>query len=139
MIYKKSWKYILYKDESSYCTDFSYYRPKAIKDFSNVKVGDIGGYLRYFNNLSQKGNCWIYDYALVNENAKVSENAQVSENAIIFGNALVCGNARIFGYAMVYDNALVTDNTIVRDNAKVYGNARVSGNAYICKDKLILK
>ena len=53
MIYKKSWKYILVKDDTPCCTEFNYFRPKALKDFSDIKKGDIGGYLKYFNNLSK--------------------------------------------------------------------------------------
>ena len=47
------------------------FRIKALKDFSNVKKGDIGGYVESEKNLSQDGNCWIYDNAVVMGNAKV--------------------------------------------------------------------
>ena len=40
------------------------YRIKAVKDFSNVKKGDIGGYIEGEKNLSHDGNCWIYDNAV---------------------------------------------------------------------------
>ena len=58
MIYKKSWKYILVKD--NYYEVFKYYRPKAIKDFKNVKKGDLGGFVVDYYNLRQ-GDSWIYD------------------------------------------------------------------------------
>ena len=41
------------------------YRVKALKDFSNVKKGDIGGYVECESNLSHNGKCWIYDNAVV--------------------------------------------------------------------------
>ena len=41
------------------------YRIKALKDFSDVKKGDFGGYVQQESNLSQFGNSWIYDNAWV--------------------------------------------------------------------------
>ena len=71
------------------------YRIKALKDFGNVKKSDIGGYVESENNLSQLGDCWIYDNAVVVGNAKVCDNAEVSGNARIWGNAEVSGDAII--------------------------------------------
>ena len=62
-------------------------RIKALKDFGNVKKGELGGYVESERNLSQEGNCWVYD------------NARVYSNAKVFGNAEVCGNAEVFGNA----------------------------------------
>lgn len=50
------------------------YRIQALKSFSDVKEGDIGGFVQGENNLSQFGNCWIYDYAEVSSNT-VSKNS----------------------------------------------------------------
>ena len=59
------------------------YRIKALRDFNDVKKGDIGGYVESEKNLSQLGDCWIYD------NARVHNNAQVCDNAIVlFVNVL---------------------------------------------------
>jgi len=41
------------------------YRIKALKDFSDVKKGDFGGYVQKESNLSQFGNAWIFDNAKV--------------------------------------------------------------------------
>ena len=120
------------------------YRIKSLKDFGNVKKGDKGGFIEKECNLSQSGDCWVYDNAKVYNNAKVFDYADIYGNAEIFGNAIVSGNARVYGnakvyhYAMVYDNAEVCDNAIISGNAEVYhdaavyGNARVFGNAEIC-------
>ena len=35
----------------------------ALKDFSDVKAGDVGGFVESEDNLSQVGDCWIYDNA----------------------------------------------------------------------------
>ena len=55
----------------------------ALKSFGDVKEGDVGGFVASEANLSQEGNCWVYD------------NAKVSENAVVSGNAKVYGNARV--------------------------------------------
>lgn len=120
------------------------YRIKSLKDFGNVKKGDKGGFVEKEENLSQSGDCWVYDNAKVYNNAKVFDYADIYGNTEIFGNAIVSGKARVYGnakvyhYAMVYDDAEVCDNAIISGNAEVYhdaavyGNARVFGNAEIC-------
>ena len=96
------------------------HRIKALKDFDDVNKGDLGGFIESEDNLSQKGNCWVYN------NARVYENARIFGNAHVYGHAHVYGNARIFGNARVSGNAKVCVDT------QVYGNARVSENAKIC-------
>ena len=86
------------------------HRIKALKDFGNVKTGELGGYIESGSNLSQEGNCWVCG------NAKVCGDAKVCGNAWVFGNAEVYGNAKVYG------------------NAWVYGNAEVCGNAKVCGD-----
>lgn len=41
------------------------YRIKALKDFSDVKKGDFGGYVQQESNLSQFGNAKVYGNAKV--------------------------------------------------------------------------
>lgn len=71
------------------------YRIKALRDFGNVKAGDIGGWVESYNNLSQEGNCWIYDNAKVYDKATVSDNAQIHDFAEISGCAKVYQNASV--------------------------------------------
>ena len=84
------------------------YHIRALRDFGDVKAGEIGGYVQGENNLSQEGNAWVYD------------DARVS------GNAEVCGDARVFG------NAWVSGNAWVYDDARVSGNAWVESNNDLC-------
>ena len=44
---------------------------RALKDFGDVKVGDLGGYIEKEENLSHGGNAWVYDDALVYDDACV--------------------------------------------------------------------
>ena len=125
------------------------FRVKALKDFNNVKKGDIGGYIQSQNNLSHYGNCWIYDNAVVRDNAKVYGDAKVCDEAIVMDDAKVCGNVQIYdnafvsGNAHVFDNVVVIGKAIVCDNARIWGyvviqgNAVVRGNAIICGDAII--
>jgi UDP-3-O-[3-hydroxymyristoyl] glucosamine N-acyltransferase len=124
-------------------------RIRALKDFSNVKKGELGGFIESEDNLSHEGDCWVsgdacvYGNAKVYGNAVIYGNAKVSWNALVYGNAkvswnaLVYGNAKVSGYAEVYGNAKVYGNAVVSDNAKVsgytwvYRNAVVSGNAEV--------
>ena len=59
------------------------HRIKALGDFSDVKAGDLGGWVESDDNLSHNGNAWV------------SGDARVSGNAEVFGNAWVFGDAHI--------------------------------------------
>ena len=137
-------------DEFIAIGDKKLYRIEALKDFSNVKKGDKGGFIESEDNLSQYGNCWIYGNAMVYGNAKIYGNARVYgdamvfENAKVFADTLIYGDAKVFGNALVFDNAEVFEkarifmNAYVFGNAKVYGNANVYGFAEIIGDVTIL-
>jgi carbonic anhydrase/acetyltransferase-like protein (isoleucine patch superfamily) len=107
------------------------HRIKALKDFGDVKAGDLGGCIQNEKNLSQNGDCWVYYNARVYGNAEVYDNARVSDNAEVYGDAIVYGNARVSGNARVYDNAGVYGNAKVYHNAVVYHNAKVFGIAEV--------
>ena len=70
----------------------------AIANFSDVKIGDKGGWIESENNLRQDGDAWVFG------NACVFGNARVFGNACVFGNARVCGDARVSGDACVGEN-----------------------------------
>ena len=132
-------KYKLLKDQ--FITLYSgetLYRIKALKDFGDVKKGDIGGFIKSENNLSQKGKCWVYDDARVNGCALVYNNAKIRNNAKIYGYAMVFDNAEITNNANVYDNSSISGNARIHDCARIYdtasigGNANVYGNSRIC-------
>ena len=123
-------KYKLTEETINYCSR-TLYRIEALKDFGNVKKGDKGGYVQSEENLSQEGDCWIFDNAKVYGSAIVSDSAQVFGNAEVWGNAKVYDKTLVYGNAFVYDNALVFGNAKVSDNAEVSGKAKVFGNAKV--------
>ena len=86
-------------DETIDVSGTTLHRIKALKDFGNVKKGELGGYVESERNLSQEGNCWVCGNAKVCGDAEVCGNAKVYDNAWVYGNAEVCGNARVYGDA----------------------------------------
>ena len=123
-----------FTEETIYVDGRTLYRIEALRDFANVKKGDKGGFVEKESNLSQYGDCWVYDNAKVFGNAEVYDDAKVYEFAIVQGNAQVYGHARVYGNARVYDYAEVYWNAQVYDNAKVFENAEVSFDAKVYDD-----
>ena len=90
------------------------HRIECVNAFSNVKVGEKGGFVEKEENLSQYNNCWV------------CENARVFGDACVFGNARVCENARVYGDALVCENAVVCGDAILCGDAIIK-----NGNDYI--------
>ena len=101
------------------------YRIIALKDFSDVKKGDKGGYILKEENLSQYGDCWLYD------NAVATDNSIVSHNAKMYGTSSVNDNGRVLGFAKIYSESKIYENGIVTDYAELFDSSHVSGYATI--------
>lgn len=123
------------------------HRIVALRDFSNIKKGDLGGFIEKEANLANDGNCWIYDDAVVCDNARISGNAkafgsaQICDNAVVYGNAQVSGRAMVYNDAQVHGDAQVCDNVVVCNSAVIFGNAQVCDNAVVKKmsDYIVFK
>lgn len=116
------------------------YQIRALKDFGNVKKGDLGGWIESEDNLSQEGNCWIYDNAKVYGNAVISGNAKVYDDAIVRGNSTVTHHSVIINNAKI-TNSIIIGNVLVRDGANIAasiitGNAIIGGNCNIFDSKI---
>ena len=68
-------KYEMLQDQTIEWCGRTLYRIRALRDFGNVRAGDVGGYIECERNLSQDGNAWVCG------------------DARVYGNTLVCGNA----------------------------------------------
>lgn len=110
------------------------HRIVALKDFSNVKKGDLGGFIEKEINLSQEGNCWIYDEAAVYNSAEVRDDAIVRNYADISDAAMVFGNAKVHNHVRIWDNARVYSNAAIYGNTKIYNYAEVGGDANVSDD-----
>lgn len=139
--------------------DRTVYRIRALRDFGDVKAGDLGGYIESDFNLSHSGNCWVYDEAAVCNDAVVRDYATVRGAAEIKQAAVISGNARVFGDAQIADYAQISGHarvgwewdgiqnehgykngrtTVVCGDAKVSGHAQVLGEV-ILADSAIVK
>ena len=116
-------KYELTSDRSTIYGNVLY-RIRALRDFGDVRTGDLGGWIKSETNLSHEGNCWVY------KTAHVYGNAHVSGNAKIYGWARIYGNAQVFGSAEISAQALVFGDAAVFENAWVYGSSHV----YVARD-----
>ena len=105
-------KYELLKNEPLYCGTHTLYKIKALKDFADVKKGDVGGYVEYESNLSQEGDCWIYDEAVVAGKSIVKEDATVRDSAVVV-------DSNIYGRAIVQQSSEIIDSDI-------YGRANIA-------------
>ena len=129
-------KYIL-TSETMEINKHILHRIKALKDFGDVKKGDLGGWVEDIHNLSHKGNCWVYDDAAVYSeakvmgNAKVFDGAEITTHSSVMGDAEVYGDARVNGYSIVQDNAKVFDGVEVANHSSVMGDAEVHGDAWV--------
>lgn len=135
-------KYKLLKKDNITFAEHKLYRIKALVNINTkyklVKAGDLGGYIQSTANLSQNGNCWVFNDAKVYDNATVDENALIFNNAQIYDEAIVTGEASIWDNAQIYDEARVGGNVSVYGNVQIYDEAQVyrgaviSDNAKIC-------
>lgn len=130
------------------------YRIRALVDLPkhNVRAGDIGGFITGEHNLSQHGESWVGDDALVIKNGLVTDDAYAGDYTRLTGRALLmddacavdhatmCGETRACGYAqlsgtsLVCDNAQFFDHVRVSDDATVEGNVTMHGNSQVYAD-----
>ncbi len=86
----------------------------ALRDFADVHAGQAGGWVEDCHNLSQSGDCWIYD-----------ENSEVYGGARVEGNAHISGSCTLSLGARVIDDAHL-DSCIISHRACIGGKADVS-------------
>lgn len=53
------------------------YRIQALRDFGDVKEGELGGYIEAAKNLSQGGSAWIYGNAWVYGDADIKTTGDI--------------------------------------------------------------
>lgn len=112
------------------------YQIVAEKDFFDIKKGTIGGYIESEQNLSQEGNCWVYDNGLVMDNALVQGDARIVGNAMISRNAFIDEKAIVGGHAKVSDNSEIYGHAYVGDNAEIFGFSLIGGYTRCLKNSI---
>lgn len=126
---------------------------RAIKDFGEVRKGDLGGYIGSEENLSASGNCWIFDKASVFDKSIVSGDAQVKNFAEVRGKSIISGKCVVKDKSSVWDSSIKGNVEIsgkasvieseVKGNSKISNGSyvqwsKVSGNAQIIGDKCVV-
>lgn len=102
--------------------DIRVYPVRALKDFLDVKKGDLGGYIENESNLSHNGNCWVRHQAIV------------YNKSYVFGDAQVCGRSRIFDHAQISGKAIIMGDSCVYGYTRISGEAEISGSCNINKN-----
>lgn len=94
--------YKIVRDQSRVMSvDQKVYRIEALKNFSDVKKGDKGGYVQSLSSIGQSGKAWVYDDAIV------------SGTATVTGNATVKGDSHIHSMVKLRKNASIIDQEII--------------------------
>lgn len=74
----------------------------AIRDFGDVKAGDIGGFVDSAFCVGFKDNSWVYDDAIVYSGATVRDNAKIKDTAIVGDKAKIYEDAQVLGDSKVF-------------------------------------
>ena len=114
------------------------HRIKALRDFGDVRKGELGGFIEKEYNLSHEGNCWIYN------NAKAMDNSRLYDNSAMYDYSEISGNSEMHDSSMMYDSSEMNDNSKmygkseIHDNSTMYGNSEINdipmyGDSKMCK------
>lgn len=93
------------------------YRIRALKDFANVKAGELGGYVTDEDCISQTDRSWVYDEDGLVINSKIYGDSSIECKCKI--NASTLYNC---GIGVRGTNALATITSCDLNNVDVYGD-----------------
>jgi UDP-3-O-[3-hydroxymyristoyl] glucosamine N-acyltransferase len=103
----------------------------------NVKKGDLGGFLRFPSNLSQSGDSWVADDAVIGGTESiVAQNALVCDSALVKDSyigrdTIISGNARVIGSSLVGTGILIGENANLK-KVDINGKAiTINGHAQV--------
>lgn len=132
------------------------HRIQALKTINErVGAGELGGFVQSEQNLSQEGECWIYDDAICCGEAVVKQDAELYDGAVAAGFSIITGDACMYDRAWakgncwiqsgeVKDDAVVAGEAVIKKAGKgsplIAGNSRIYGTIcgrYFIKDTAI--
>lgn len=64
------------------------YQIEAIKDFGDVKAGELGGWVEHEFNLSHFGSCWINTETVIEDHSHVCGKGQVCNTTVSHGSVV---------------------------------------------------
>mgnify|MGYP003627980356 CR=1 FL=1 len=121
--------------ESKVFMGIEVYRVVALKSFGNVTKGDIGGWVEDEDNLSQQGNCWIFDEAMAVNRSMVAGNAEMHDYSKMLDDSMIWDHSRMYDNAQMcnnsgmYDNSKMLNNSEMHDSSEMWDNSKMSGNS----------
>lgn len=93
------------------------YRIRALKDFANVKAGELGGYVTDEDCISQTDRSWVYDEDGLVINSKIYGDSSIECRCIIKASTLYNCGIGVRG-----TSALATIVSCDLDNVDIYGD-----------------
>lgn len=101
------------------------YRVQALKDFNDVKEGDLGGYVESEDNISfaKDDTSWVYDDSIVYGNGKVERNSVVYKNSEVKDSRITNGSNVSHDSKIEYSRI---DNSVVQGAETFYANIKES-------------
>jgi hypothetical protein len=101
------------------------YRIRALRDFGDVRCGDLRRYVENESALAHDGEAWVQGAAQVyGPNARFGGNARIRGEVWVLGR--VDSDAQIFDLVVISEHAHVGGRTIVCGDEIVRGDARES-------------
>ncbi|MCL4380996.1 hypothetical protein M1141_01830 [Candidatus Marsarchaeota archaeon] len=113
-------KYELLTDDSNtekFC-GFNVHRIRALIDIKNekglviVKKGDLGGFVEDYHNLSQSGSAWIFDDAIVCNQAYLGDDARIFDEVVMSQHSSAVGSSKLYGETCLCGSIEVKDKEI---------------------------
>ena len=123
-------KYKLIESSRAWQYSRPIYRIQALRDFSDVKKGDLGGFVESEANLSQMGDCWIYDMAQAVDKSRVEGDACLRDCSKMYGSSIIKDKAQLQGCARMIQYACLADNAVAIDT-EISGFADITGDVVI--------
>ena len=117
-------------EETINIDDVTLYRIEALKDFGDIQKGDKGGFVENEDNLSQEGDCWVYDAGKVYGKASLCAAAKRINNDSsewkymgILSWTWFVGVVLLLGYAAI---------RYLRFRKNVQASIRIRDGIYVC-------
>jgi hypothetical protein len=116
-------KYELLAGDVVKAGDRMLYRIRALRDFGDVRRGDLGGYIETESALAHDGEAWVHDVAQVyGPRGRVGGNARTRGEAWVLGR--VEGDAEVCDLVVIEEHAYVGGRTVLCGNEIVGEGAR---------------
>lgn len=111
-------KFELTEDKKEIADGITVYRIRALTDFSNVKVGDLGGFVEKEENLSfdEDDHSWVYDDSIVSGVTEVTGDSMVRKESSVH-DSLISQESLVTGQSYVLESD-INDTSIELSRVK---------------------